>query len=139
MASPHIDVVCALIEDGFGRVLVARRPAGKHLAGLWEFPGGKVESGESMESALHRELAEELGCQVDLICPLTPVSQAYAEVTVRLYPWRAALRNGSPEPLAREHEEQRWVDAAQLAALAMPEADVPIVREWCELRRQIFG
>lgn len=135
MASPHIDVVCALIEDGVGRVLVARRPAGKHLAGLWEFPGGKVEGGESMEEALHRELAEELGCQVDLVGPLTPVSQAYAEVTVRLHPWRAVLRLGSPEPLAREHAEQRWVDAAQLAVLSMPEADVPIVREWSALSR----
>ena len=61
-AIPALRVVCALIEDEAGRLLLAQRPPGKHLAGLWEFPGGKIETGESPQEALIREIAEELGC-----------------------------------------------------------------------------
>ena len=129
-----VHVVCALLEDDSGRLLVARRPSGKHLGGRWEFPGGKLEPGESAQVALHRELAEELGCTIEIGAALTPVTHAYATVTVRLIPYVARLAADSPAPEAREHEALRWVTHAELAELSLPEADAPIVAEWAALR-----
>ncbi|TAG28677.1 MAG: (deoxy)nucleoside triphosphate pyrophosphohydrolase [Verrucomicrobia bacterium] len=129
-----VHVVCALLENEKGHLLVARRPAGKHLGGRWEFPGGKLEPGETAEAALHRELAEELGCTVEIGAALTPVTHAYATVTVRLIPFVARLTPDSPPPEAREHEALRWVTHAELSELALPEADAPIVAEWAALR-----
>ncbi len=133
-ARPVIEVVCALLTDTSGRLLVARRPAGKHLAGLWEFPGGKVEPGETPEQALRRELTEELGCVVRIGEALTPVRHDYATVSVRLIPWMATLAEDSPAPVAREHDALRWVEGAELATLPMPAADEPIVTEWLTRR-----
>ncbi len=129
-----VRVVCALIEDAEGRLLLARRPPGKHLAGLWEFPGGKIEPGESPEAALHRELAEELGCRVDIRAALAPVTHAYEKVTVTLLPYLARLTADSPAPHPREHEALRWVEAEGIARLDLPEADAPILAEWRALR-----
>ena len=133
-ARPVVRVVCALLEDSRGRLLLARRPPGKHLAGLWEFPGGKIEAGESAEAALHRELFEELGCRVEIGTMLTPVTHAYERITVTLLPLLARLAEGSSEPYPREHDALRWVDAEELSRLALPEADAPIVAEWKERR-----
>ena len=128
-------VVCALIEDAEGRVLVAQRPAHKHLGGLWEFPGGKVESGETSEAALRREIGEELGCEIEVGAALAAVRHEYAEVTVELRPFVARLVTGGAAPESREHQALRWVTAAELAALPMPEADAPILAEWAALRK----
>ena len=133
-ARPVVQVACALIEDQTGRLLVARRPAGKHLSGLWEFPGGKLEAGESAREALHREIAEELGCVIDVGEALEPVTHAYDKVTVRLMPFLARLAPGSPVPAAREHEALKWVEAGEISELALPEADAPIVAEWIARR-----
>ena len=133
-ARPVIQVVCALLEDTDGRLLVARRPAGKHLGGYWEFPGGKLEAGETPEAALIRELAEELGCLVEVGAALAPVTHAYASVTVRLMPYLARLSADSPPAEAREHDALRWVTGEEIATLALPEADAPIVAEWIALR-----
>ncbi len=124
-------VVCALIEDGQGRLLLAQRPEGKHLAGLWEFPGGKIEPGETPEAALVREIEEELGCAAEPGEPLTPVTHAYAQVTVCLIPFLVRFAAGAQaRPETRAHAALRWVSRDEIGALPMPEADAPIVAEW---------
>ena len=127
-ASP-IAVVCALIERD-GQVLMAQRPAHKHLGGKWEFPGGKIEPGETPEAALHRELHEELGCTVEILRPLAPHTHAYATVTVQLIPYVARLLPASPAPHTREHAALRWVPAAELLSLDLPAADLPIIEDY---------
>jgi 8-oxo-dGTP diphosphatase len=129
-AIPVLEVVCALIEDEAGRLLLAQRPAGKHLAGLWEFPGGKIEAGESPRAALIREIAEELGCVATPGVALTPVTHAYEKVTVRLMPFLARLESAGATPEAREHAALRWVTRAEIGTMPMPAADAPIVAEW---------
>lgn len=129
-AIPVIQVVCALIEDEAGRLLVAQRPPGKHLAGLWEFPGGKIEPGESPQAALIREIAEELGCAAIPGEALAPVTHAYEKVTVRLIPFLARFAEAGARPETREHSALRWVTRAEIGDLAMPAADAPIVAEW---------
>lgn len=133
-AIPVVQVVCALIEDDQGRLLLAQRPEGKHLAGLWEFPGGKIEPGETPQAALVREIAEELGCVAIPGEALTPVTHAYEKVTVRLLPFLTRLGEGA-RPEAREHAGLRWVARDEIAGLPMPEADEPIVAEWAARAR----
>ncbi len=132
-ATSVLQVVCALIEDESGRLLLAQRPSGKHLAGLWEFPGGKIEAGESPQAALVREIAEELGCAATLVAELTPVTHAYEKITVRLIPFRARFTDPAAKPETREHAALRWVEKDEIGALPMPAADTPIVAEWLTL------
>jgi 8-oxo-dGTP diphosphatase len=122
-------VVCALIERD-GHVLMAQRPAHKHLGGKWEFPGGKVEPGETHAMALHRELQEELGCTVEILRALTPHTHAYATVTVQLIPFVTRLLPTSGVPQTHEHAALRWVAATELTALDLPEADLPIITDY---------
>jgi 8-oxo-dGTP diphosphatase len=123
---PPLLVVCALIEKD-GGVLMAQRPAHKHLGGKWEFPGGKIEPGETAEAALQRELQEELGVSIDILRPLAPHTHAYATVTVQLIPFVVRLTPDSGEPQTHEHAALRWVPAGELTALDLPEADLPII------------
>lgn len=123
-----IDVVCGLIEDEQGRVLACLRPEGKHLGGKWEFPGGKVEPGESPELALVRELREELAIETAILAALTPVVWDYGRGSIRLIPFRCRIVSGVPDPL--EHAAIRWVDAAGLGNLDWADADGPILSEW---------
>jgi 8-oxo-dGTP diphosphatase len=126
-------VAAAALLDARGRVLLARRPPGKPLAGLWEFPGGKVEpSDASPESALARELQEELGITVapgDLF-PLAFASHAYGDSSAAdfhlLMPlW--GLRRWAGAPAALEGQELAWVSASELDGFAMPPADAPLL------------
>src|SRR3954463_5194416 len=96
-SSPVVDVVAGVIQDARGRILLARRTAGRDLAGLWEFPGGKREPGESPEAALMRELQEELGVDVDLGAPLICVPHAYPHKRLRLDVRRIAAWHGTPK------------------------------------------
>ena len=116
---------CALI-DADGRVLLAKRPPGRPLAGLWEFPGGKVEPGETPEAALIRELEEELGIKVASKClaPFTFASHAYEafHLLMPLY----VCRTWEGEVTARQGQELVWVRAKRLADYAMPPADEPL-------------
>ncbi|MCC0063393.1 MAG: (deoxy)nucleoside triphosphate pyrophosphohydrolase [Defluviimonas sp.] len=126
-------VAAVALIDVDGRVLLARRPPGKAMAGLWEFPGGKVEPGETPEAALIRELHEELGIETWSSClaPLTFASHGYADFHL-LMPLFACRRwQGTPVP--RENQELAWVRARDLADFEMPAADrplIPILRDW---------
>ena len=116
---------CALI-DADGRVLLAKRPPGRPLAGLWEFPGGKVEPGETPEAALIRELEEELGIRVAPKClaPLTFASHGYD--TFHLLMPLFACRKWEGEVVARQGQELAWVRAKRLGDYEMPPADEPL-------------
>ncbi|MBB4268140.1 8-oxo-dGTP diphosphatase [Roseospira visakhapatnamensis] len=120
-------VVAAALVDPDGRVLLAQRPEGKTMAGLWEFPGGKVATGETPEAALIRELREELGVDARAAClaPLTFASHAYADfhLLMPLY----ILRNWAGTPTAREGQALAWVRPARLRDYPMPAADRPLI------------
>lgn len=118
-------IACALV-DADGRILICRRPQGKQLAGLWEFPGGKLESGETPEACLIRELREELAIEVTEAClaPFVFTSHAYDSfhLLMPLYlcrRWRGFVR-------ALEHEALAWVRPDQLSQYPMPPADLPL-------------
>ena len=119
-------VACALV-DADNRVLIAQRPEGKQLAGLWEFPGGKLDPGERPEDALIRELAEELGITVRVAClaPLTFASHAYDDfhLLMPLY----ICRRWEGTPTGREGQNLAWVRPAKLRDYPMPPADLPLI------------
>ncbi|MGY2742977.1 8-oxo-dGTP diphosphatase [Arthrobacter sp. UYCu723] len=129
-----IDVVGGAVLDSLadpGRLLVARRTAPPQFAGLWEFPGGKVESGETAEQALHRELLEELGVNVRLGAELQAASASGWPLNDRaaMRVWFAELVDGDPHPL-QDHDELRWIDLGnrrEVLALPWIPADLPIV------------
>lgn len=117
---------CALI-DADGRVLLAQRPPGKALAGLWEFPGGKVEQGETPEEALIRELREEIGIETKVAClaPLTFASHSYE--TFHLLMPLFVCRRFEGIAVAREGQVLKWVKPRQMRDYPMPPADVPLI------------
>jgi 8-oxo-dGTP diphosphatase len=120
-----VDVVAGVIQDARGRILLARRTAGRDLAGLWEFPGGKREPDESPEAALARELHEELGIDVEIGEPLIAVPQIYPHKRLRLDVRRIAAWRGTAR--GREGQALAWVPPNKLASYAMPSADRPVV------------
>jgi 8-oxo-dGTP diphosphatase len=120
-----IVVVAAVIERG-GTVLLARRREGAPRGGLWEFPGGKVESDESDREALARELAEELGIDVVVAEPVGQVTHRYPDVTINLRAYACTIRSGEPKPV--EHDECRWVGPTELESYPLSDADLPIAR-----------
>ncbi len=124
---PVVLVVAVALVDVDGRVLIARRPEGKPMAGLWEFPGGKVDDGESPEAALIRELAEELGIDVSASClaPLTFASHAYETFHLLMPLYVCRVWDGRVTP--REGQELAWVRPNRLKDYPMPPADVPLV------------
>lgn len=117
---------CALV-DADGRVLITERPAGKALAGLWEFPGGKVEAGERPEETLIRELAEELGIVVKEAClaPLTFASHTYADFQLLMPLWICRRWEGLAQ--GREGQRLAWVRPSKLRDYPMPPADEPLI------------
>ena len=122
---PSIHVVAAVLRDPHGRVLIAERPAGKPLAGFWEFPGGKLEAGEEPVAALRRELKEELGIEVQTAYRLLRFSHRYPEREVELDVWRITAWQG--EPHAREGQNLEWVLPEELRDWQLLPADEPIV------------
>ena len=119
-------VACALIDPD-GRVLLAQRPPGKNMGGLWEFPGGKVESGEGPEDTLIRELREELGIAVRETClaPFTFASHAYADFHLLMPLYVCRRWEGTPQPL--EHVALKWVRPKDMGSYPMPPADLPLI------------
>lgn len=124
---PVVLVAAVALIDVDGRILLGQRPKGKQMAGLWEFPGGKVEAGETPEGALVRELDEELGIDISESClaPLTFASHAYEEfhLLMPLYLCRIWKRN----PTSKEGQALKWVRLEKFDAYPMPPADIPLV------------
>ncbi|RMA43414.1 (deoxy)nucleoside triphosphate pyrophosphohydrolase [Rhodophyticola porphyridii] len=126
-------VSAVALIDPDGRVLLAQRPQGKSMAGLWEFPGGKVEPGETPEAALIRELHEELGIDTWASClaPLTFASHSYAEFHLLMPLFVCRKWQGIPAP--RENQVLKWVAPKALRDYPMPPADIPLIpilRDW---------
>jgi len=127
MSKPVLLVVAAALVDVDGRVLIAQRPEGRSMAGLWEFPGGKVGADETPEAALVRELEEELSIEVCDTClaPFTFASHSYEKfhLLMPLY----LCRNWDGEILPREGQQVKWVRASRLRDYPMPPADLPLI------------
>jgi len=132
-SGPLVLVVAAALIDADGRVLLARRPPGKAMAGLWEFPGGKVAPDETPEAALVRELSEELGIDTRSSClaPIAFASHAYPDFHLLMPLYALRLWQGTPQP--HWHDRLAWVAKAKLRDYAMPPADIPLLpllEEW---------
>ena len=128
--SESIDVTAAILRDG-DRVFVARRAIGKHLEGLWEFPGGKVESGESNEQCLARELHEEFGIDVAVGSFFGESIFDYGDKVIRLLAYEASYAGGTFR--LNDHDEMRWVSPSELSDFKWAPADVPFVEKLIEM------
>ncbi len=129
MPEKCLNVVAAIIRDRHGRVLLSQRPAHKHQGGRWEFPGGKVEPGESLHQALVRELHEELGVEVASSRPFMTIDHQYPELKVRLH-FREVL-GWRGDPVAREQQPFDWYALSELGRLTFPAANQPVVTALC--------
>ena len=127
IAEPHVHVVAAIVWQALDsrRFLIAQRPRGKHLEAYWELPGGKVESGESRLRALRREIAEEIGIEVERASPYMQVYYRYPERNVLLDTWWVEDYRG--DVVAREGQRIAWIDIEQIEAYRFPPADIPIL------------
>jgi 8-oxo-dGTP diphosphatase len=118
-------VVAGVIRDSGGRILVTRRPEGRHMAGLWEFPGGKVHPHEHPEQALIRELREELGVDAAVVAPVTFGVHDERDRRIVLLFYEARITSGEPEAL--DGQEIRWVTPIELGGLSTPPADARLI------------
>jgi len=131
---PVIHVVAAAVVDAMGRVLIAQRPPGKHLAGAWEFPGGKLELGEERDAGLARELHEELGIAISAPWPLIQLSHTYPMRDVLLDVWVVTQYAGEPRGL--DGQALRWCTLDEFERVELLPADAPIVKA---LREHLRG
>ncbi|WP_292904143.1 (deoxy)nucleoside triphosphate pyrophosphohydrolase [Niveispirillum sp.] len=120
-------VAAVALVDADGRVLLAQRPPGKSMAGLWEFPGGKVDAGETPEAALVRELKEELGIDTAESClaPIAFASHTYDDFHLLMPLYAARVWKGTPTPL--EGQQLAWVKPVRMGDYPMPPADIPLI------------
>ena len=127
MTTPLVLVVACALVDVDGRILLSQRPRHKSLGGLWEFPGGKVEPGESPEAALIRELREELGIETEEAClaPLTFASHAYETFHLLMPLYICRRWQGAARP--REEQVLKWVQPQDMRDYPMPQADIPLL------------
>jgi 8-oxo-dGTP diphosphatase len=127
-AARVVHVAVAVIADAAGRVLVAQRLPHQHLAGLWEFPGGKLEAGESLHDGMRREIREELGIEAEAIAPLLRIEHCYPEKTVLLDVWRVLAWSGAaPGERGAEGQPLRWLHPEVMDPREFPPADVPVI------------
>ena len=127
MTAPSpVPVVCALIER-YGQLLLAQRPAHKHLPFKWEFPGGKVEPGEDPAAAIVREIKEELDCEVTITRRLPGFLHDYKSVVIEMLPFVCVLVAESPEPRPHEHLALAWVSPNDLLTYDLAAADLPVI------------
>lgn len=124
---PIILVAAAALVDSDGRILLAQRPEGKSMAGLWEFPGGKVDDGETPEFALMRELEEELGIETRPTCfsPVAFASHSYDDFHLLMPVF--VCRNWRGDVVAKEHQALKWVRPNEMHDYPMPAADIPLI------------
>ncbi|MGA3051841.1 MAG: (deoxy)nucleoside triphosphate pyrophosphohydrolase [Chitinispirillaceae bacterium] len=125
-------VVCAIIERG-DTFLAALRGRGQSNAGLWEFPGGKVQAEETPPMALRRELREELGMEAAVVRALPEVHHTYPWMVIDLVPFICTIRKGEPQP--HEHAAVRWVSMSEARTLHWSPADIPVLQSYCTIRR----
>jgi 8-oxo-dGTP diphosphatase len=123
----NVTVVAAVIRDAEGRVLLTRRPEGRHMGGLWEFPGGKIDGGETPSDALVRELGEELGIEIAVEQPLTFAVHEEPGLRILLLFYRARIVSGGPH--GHEGQAVEWVPVAELPSYPTPPADAELVRQ----------
>ena len=123
---PHFDVTCAVIRDDHGRLLIAQRHAGGMLGGLWEFPGGKQEPGETLEACLAREIEEELGIQIEVGTKLVAVPHTYTHLKITLHAFECRWVSGTPQTL--DVAAWAWVETADLDRYAFPVTDQKVLR-----------
>jgi A/G-specific adenine glycosylase len=121
---PHFDVTAAVIRKN-GRLLIAQRPFGGRLGGLWEFPGGKVEPGETLPQCLRREIKEELGVRIKVGKPITSIEHAYTHFKITLYAFECELMSGKPQAL--QVEDFKWVRMSELGKYAFAKTDIRII------------
>ncbi len=123
-ALPHFDVTAAVIQHE-GKILIAQRPLEGMLGGLWEFPGGKTEPGESLPDCLRREIEEELGLKIEVGAPVTVVKHSYTHFKITLHAFYCALEAGAPRAIGVA--DWRWVSLAELDEFAFPRTDQQII------------
>ena len=125
-ATRELTVVAAVIRDEKGRVLLTQRPDGRHMGGLWEFPGGKINDGEAPSHALARELDEELGIEIVVQRPLTFAVHEEPGLRILLLFYNAGIVSG--EPHGRESQAVEWVSVTELSSFPTPPADAELIR-----------
>ena len=127
MTHPTIDVVAAVVRRDDGRLLISQRYADDILGGYWEFPGGKVDPGEELKDALHRELVEELGIETEIGAEIHRIVHPYPDRDVRLVFFDARILSGEPQKL--EVADFRWVTLDEIMGYQFPEADLPLLNQ----------
>jgi len=120
-----IEVAAAIIRNEAGLILIARRREGKSQAGLWEFPGGKLEPGESPEACIRRELREEMNIDVEALDYFAANEHDYGSVSIRLIGWHAVYRGGDIR--LTDHDDYRWAALDELGRYSFAPADIPLV------------
>jgi A/G-specific adenine glycosylase len=131
---PHFHVTAALIWKN-GKILIAKRPKGRHFGGFWELPGGKQEKGESLRQCLEREIREELGMRVITGQALPMVSHEYTFKSISLHPFHCAPLEGEPKALGCE--EIRWVAPSELVTFNFPPPDIGVIEAICRRKHEV--